>query len=141
MPFFQMVVHGCINYTGQPVNLFYDSKGQLLRMMEYGFVPCFELTWDHTTQLMNTEYNLLFSGKFATWEKHMEEMQTCFREYRELTSGKTFTEHDEIASGVWRSRYEDAIIYVNYSDEACAVPEGGVEGHGYLMARKVGAEP
>ena len=141
VPFFQMVVHGCINYTGQPVNLFYDSKGQLLRMMEYGFVPCFELTWDHTTQLMNTEYNLLFSGKFATWEKHMEEMQTCFREYRELTSGKTFTEHDEIASGVWRSRYEDAIIYVNYSDEACAVPEGVVEGHGYLMARKEGAEP
>ena len=51
------------------------------------------------------------------------------------------------SQGVWdgrghtASRYEDAIIYVNYSDEACAVPEGVVEGHGYLMARKEGAEP
>lgn len=141
VPFFQMVVHGCVSYTGQPVNLFYDSKGQLLRMLEYGFVPCFELSWENTAQLMNTEYNLLFSGKFATWEKHLEEMLSCFQEYRELTSGKAFTGHDEIAPGIWCSQYEDARIYVNYSDEPYTAPEGIVEDHGYLMIRKEGKEP
>lgn len=138
VPFYQMVVHGSIAYTGQPVNLFYDAQGQLLKMLEYGFVPCYELTWDGTSSLMGTEYNLLFSGKFSTWKDQIRECQTLFCEFSALTEGKPFTNHSRVAEDVYLSQYGDVSIFVNYSSVDFDSQFGTVSGEGYLIVREGG---
>lgn len=138
VPFYQMVVHGSIAYTGQPVNLFYDEQGQLLKMLEYGFVPCYELTWESTSSLRGTEYNLLFSGKFSTWKDKIGEYRMLFSEFSALTAGKQFTNHNRMAEDVYLSQYDDVSICVNYSSEDFNSQFGTVPAGGYLIVREGG---
>ena len=58
VPFYQMVTHGSVLYTGEAVNLYYDETAQLLRLVEYGYTPRFELTYERAAELRDTAYNL-----------------------------------------------------------------------------------
>ncbi|MHB8961864.1 MAG: DUF5696 domain-containing protein, partial [Saccharofermentanales bacterium] len=58
VPFYQMVVHGSVYYTGTQINLFYDSVAQKLKMIEYGFIPYYELTYVSSKELSDTQYNV-----------------------------------------------------------------------------------
>ena len=43
VPFYQLVFHGYAAYAGAPLNLSYDFETDLLRLIEYGGTPYFQL--------------------------------------------------------------------------------------------------
>lgn len=46
IPFYQMLIHGYIPYTSEPVNQYYDKQLQFLKMIEYGNMPLYRLTYN-----------------------------------------------------------------------------------------------
>lgn len=132
VPFYQMVMHGNVAYTGQPVNLFYDDVGQLLKMLEYGYTPCFELSQESVRRLADTDYALLFSAKFDTWADEVEAYAPVFIQAAELTGNKQFTDHRQLAENVYLSEFEDVLVYVNYGEQ----PYEDIPGGGYKILRK-----
>ena len=74
IPFLQMVLNGHIWYSSNEYNTYYDDTLQALKNIEYGAVPCFELTHEAVANLKNTHYNRLFSASFSQWKDRVTEV-------------------------------------------------------------------
>lgn len=61
VPFYQMVVHGYVDYTGKAINLSSDAEKQLLKWIEYGYIPYFEITYESADKLIRSDYSELFT--------------------------------------------------------------------------------
>lgn len=118
VPFYQIVMHGLREYTGTPGNLSSDLDRELLRWVEMGYMPYFELTWGSTEALMYTDYQSLFTAKYTAWIDEVAQIAKAFSE-GELSEIRTalILEHAKVANDLYRVKYEGGItVYVNYSD-------------------------
>ena len=136
VPFYQMVVHGIVSYVNVPVNLFYDPDMQLLKQIEYGYIPYFKLTYEPSFHLRDTECNDLFNSNFENWRSEMvricKEMCDNFSDI----NGRQMLRHAEINQDVYMTEYAGGIIvYVNYGDKDCNIGEHTVKAADYLIVR------
>jgi hypothetical protein len=122
VPFYQIVVHGSIPYTSQPGNLFYDFEKQKLQWVEYGCLPYFMLTYEHSYKLKNTDYNHLFTSHFSEW------VETAYVVYQEFRSrldgvwGRLITEHEKLEEDIYRITYDNGSrVYINYRHDTARV--------------------
>ena len=115
VPFYQMVVHGSVAYASDPVNLFYDSVGQRLKMIEYGYLPAFYLTWESSSKLVNSSYNILYSSQFSEWVNTVEAAYNEYQETLAPLAGETIASHETLPSGLVCVTYSNGCrIYLNY---------------------------
>ncbi|MFC5464599.1 DUF5696 domain-containing protein [Lederbergia graminis] len=116
VPFYQIVIHGLVPYSGQPSNLRNDSKVELLRMIEYGATPSFELTYKSTDNLKRTMEDRLFSSTFDFWFDRSVEEYNRFKEIHELTKGQLIVGHEQVQNKVYVTTYENGTqVIVNYN--------------------------
>ena len=115
IPFFQMVVHGIIAYTGQPMNLFYDDTTQRLKDIEYGFTPTMELTYQNTAQLANTGYQMLFTARYTSWHDTLKKVyHEQVSQFSDITDA-LMVKHEKLAEQVYQTCYDTGIsVLVNY---------------------------
>ena len=118
IPLYQMVVHGYIPYTTEePENLFYDSRKQWLRMLEYGAVPYFQLTENSSGELVNTVYNFLFTSRFEQWKEGLFSSVSKYNAHYKALYSSPMTEHKRLSDEIVRVTYENGTrLYVNYGD-------------------------
>lgn len=134
VPFYQMVVHGSIPYTYQPVNLFYDNDYQKLKMIEYGYMPHFELTYENPYLLKDTVYNSLFTSKFSNWVDNVTLMYSEFNEKLGDTWSEYITAHEMLMKGVYKVSYSNgSIVYVNYNNDKVAADDYVINAMDYLV--------
>lgn len=129
-----MVLHGYVYYTGQPVNLYYDTTEQMLKQIEYGYLPYYELTYSRSSLLANTPYSQLFTSHFAQWQQNVTE--TYEELNRELAGSWTqpMVSHEQLEDGFVRVEYADGtIIYVNYNSRECRADGVTVPAEDYLV--------
>lgn len=135
IPLYQMIVHGSVAYTGQPVNVFYDEKGQVLKMLEYGFTPCYELAARTDRELLETDYNMVFSLTFGTWTDSIQEIAAIFEQTEHLRT-QVMLEHEKLAERVYAMHYEDgSIVCVNYGAKDADSAYGMIPAEGYLLVK------
>ena len=133
VPFLPLVVHGLATYSGTPQNLTANTGPEVLRQLEYGALPTFELTYESPWQLGPTIYNDLFSSEYDVW---LDEVVAAYRLARDQlghTWGQFIVDHQRLAARVFATTYEDGTrVIVNYSgsdylDGQVTVPAGGYE--------------
>ena len=120
VPFYQIALHGLVRYTGKPGNLSSDLEREVLRWVEMGYTPYFELTHDNTEELMYTEYQSLFSADYASWQERVAWAARQFTEgdLAEL-SDQLILRHERISDTLVKVTYENGTaVYVNYAPEA-----------------------
>lgn len=123
IPFAQIVLHGLVDYSNEPINLSDDSKKALLKSIEYGAMPSYEWT---CTKTDNEE----FDGKYY-YESQITQATDNYtlsdNTIGNLRSAR-ITSHYEIQSGVYCTEYNNSIvIYFNYNSEAVTVNSITVE--------------
>lgn len=107
VPFYQMVVHGCVDYSSLAGNLSYNDAYQKLRWVETGSIPHFLITHENPIRLKETSYNRIFSSQYTAWK---EAMTAVYQEFNQRLSGvwnQTIERHDRLSADVVRLTYGD----------------------------------
>lgn len=134
VPFYQMVVHGYISYTGVVGNTHYDYDECILEWVETGSMPSYILTYEDTSKLLETDYDEVFSSEFKVWNKKISETYKKLNEDFADFIGETISSHNELADGVFAVYYSNGkTVYVNYNETDFAVGKNTVSGKDYLI--------
>lgn len=127
VPFYQMVLHGYIDYAGSPINLHdeQDTRYHLLRAAEYGAAPHFLWSHESSSMLKFTPYDYMFSTRYTDWLDEAAELYARLNEALAMVRTKPMEEHIRHQDGVVEVRYAGGTsIFVNYNDHP--VTAGGV---------------
>ncbi|MCY9693853.1 DUF5696 domain-containing protein [Paenibacillus alginolyticus] len=139
VPFYQMVIHGVIPYSGIPQNLFHDPQMQFLKMVEYGYMPFYQLTYQHSDELKDTFFADLFSSRYSSWSN------TVVKTYKEMSDklriswSQPMVDHRKLKDRVFQTTYEDGTrVIVNYGTDATQINGHSVPGENYAVLPKEG---
>lgn len=135
VPFYQIALHGLVEFTGEPGNLSSDLTAEKLKWVEYGYMPYFELTYNSSDMLMYTNYNKLFSSEYKTWEDKVKEIYKEFNEQLGDVWNACIIGHEEVATNVYKVTYDNKkAVYVNYTDKDYKTEDGTVvEGQSFAV--------
>lgn len=118
VPFVQMVISGLIPYSGMAGNLSYDLDIQKLQWIEFGALPYFQLTYEDSILLKETEYNSLFTSTYDKWEDRVVGVYNEFKDNLGDLYGQQMISHDFTEDNISKVGYEDGtVIYLNYNNE------------------------
>lgn len=120
VPFYQMVVHGTIPYTGNIAgNMSADYTQQKLKWIEYGSQPSFVLTYNSSELLKNTYADVAFA---TDYKEHIATVNECVKEFNTklgFTAKEKMVEHKVLGNGVVSVKYEGGnTVYINYNEAA-----------------------
>ena len=136
VPFVSGLLHGYVPYFVQPLNLSENLKRETLRMLEFGFLPSFELTYQDPIILRSTTYNMLFSSRYDEWLSKIKEVYNLMIEETGYLYGAEISEHEEIAPEVYQSTYKDGtIVIVNYGTAGFSFNDRVVGPESYLLVK------
>lgn len=122
VPFYQMLVHGYIEYSSVAGNLSENLQYQKLKWIETGSVPHFCITEQSPNKLKDTGYNKLFSSQYSLWKEKITEVYKEFNNSLSDVYSSVMTEHTVLAENLVRVSYENGkVIYINYANYEQAV--------------------
>jgi hypothetical protein len=127
IPFYQMVLHGYVDYTGEPVNLAEDQDvhKHLLRIVEMGASPHFLWSYEPSSTLKFTQYDALYSTSYQDWYSQAIEMYTKADQVLSGLRTQPITGRRTLQDGVVEVQYANgASVIVNYTKKPVSV--GGV---------------
>ncbi len=127
VPFYQMALHGYVEYVGEALNLTKEIQDELLKSAEYGAGLSFTLMEESSFTLQNTLYTEYFGAEYAAAKNNVF---TIFERYnKELghVFDQEMTDHEFLASDVTCTTYEDGTkVYVNYTYNDFTTADGTV---------------
>ncbi len=128
VPFLQLILHGIVDYCGEPINLQINSKQAMLRCLEFGACPHYK--WSYISlDNSGTQDKIYYDN---TINEASEFYQKATKALVDLRSAR-MTDHYEVQDGVFCTVYDNgAMIYVNYTSEDCHVLGVVVEAGSFL---------
>lgn len=125
VPFYQMAVHGYVNYTGESLNLAQNYEEELLKSAEYGAGLSFTLMKESAFALQNTMYSQYFGASFDGWHSKMLEIYNRYNEELGHIYRQGMVNHELLEKKLTCTTYEDGTrVYVNYSYKTCTTEDG-----------------
>ena len=135
VPFFQISLHGYVNYATPPLNLGEESRRGLLKALETGASPYYKWTYQPSSLLKGTSYaHDLLASYYRDW---LSEAGELYREVNQVLHGlqdKRIIGHRQLAENVYLTSYENSCsIVVNYNQQAVTVNGITVAAEGYQV--------
>ncbi|MCM1569753.1 MAG: DUF5696 domain-containing protein [Roseburia sp.] len=125
VPFYQLAIHGLVNYTGMPLNICGNTEDELLRCAEYGAGLYFTMMQESAFTLQKTLYTEYYGSDYAVWHDRMMEIYTRYNTELGHVFNQQMTDHQILAEGLSCTVYEDGTkVYVNYNYVDAASPDG-----------------
>lgn len=119
IPFCQMVLHGNVVYTGEYGNLSSDYDEQLLKWLEYGYTPAFELTHCSSEELKNTNCSSLYTSQYESNRERLEKAYGLYEQVLSKVADAYITEHRVLEDQLVMVRYSNGYtVLINYSNQA-----------------------
>lgn len=136
VPFYQMVIHGYVDYAGGAINLEdeQDIQQQLLRSVELGSAPHFSWSYEPSSKLKFTHFDKLFSTHYKDW---YDQALSMYKEANDVLSGvrnAQMVKHIRHQEGVVEMQYSNGkSIIVNYTDKQVSINGNKVEAQNYWV--------
>lgn len=116
VPFYEMLIHGCIDYSGSAINLSdsYDRADIVLNLVETGASPHFMFSWENSSEIKNTGLNRFCSTDYSSWKDDAyaiyQEVNGALRPVKD----SAMVNHEILSSTLRAVTYENGVkIYVN----------------------------
>jgi len=139
VPFLQMVLHGSMKLYTSPINLASNSETAVLRAIEYGMLPNFQVTYEPSSVLKKSEYTDNYASGYESWRGDILEAYAMALQSLDGLMGQAITAHAQVAENVYATTYAGGdVVYVNYSESDVTVDGVTVPARGFY--RQGGAE-
>lgn len=134
VPFYQMLLHGFVEYSSVAGNLSENLQFQKLKWIETGSIPYFCITEESPNKLKDTGYNQLFSSEFSLWK---EKLTGVYKEFNEKLSGiynGVIIEHTTIKDNLVRVTFDNGkTIYINYANNNQVIDDLEIPAMDYVV--------
>lgn len=125
IPFFQIVLHGYVDYTGDAMNLTGDFITNLLKSVETGAGMYCVFMDAESKELQGTESTKFYGANFDGWKNDVIKYYQRFSSELGGIYGQTIENHELVAENVFCTEYSDGTkVYVNYRTAAYELPNG-----------------
>lgn len=138
IPFYQMAIHGYIDYTGKAVNISPDANDAVLQAAAYGGGLSFIFTGSDTEKIQDTSYTQYFGTGFDTWKQKAEEIYSRFNKELGNVFVQKMESYQNLSSFVSKTVYQDGTaVYVNRGAEAFTTEDGvSVPAEDYVVTQE-----
>lgn len=115
VPFYQIAIHGYVNYVGEALNLTQNYQDELLRSAEYGAGLAFTLMDETAFTLQNTFYTEYFGANVNDWSERILAEYNRYNEELGHIFSQRIVGHEYLTDKVVCTTYADGTkVYVNY---------------------------
>jgi len=115
IPFYEMAIHGLVDYTGVAINLSEDYEYELLKTAEFGAGLYFTFMKAKPDMIQETFYSEYYGASFDLWKEKMAQISLRYKNDFDPLSRLTMVNH-EVDGNIRITEYEDGTkVYVNYS--------------------------
>ncbi len=116
IPFYQIAIHGLVNYSGSAINLSEDKETMILKSAETGAGLYFTFMNAPTSVLQDGEYTQFYACNFTDWKDTTLELYNRFNQDLGDTYSQFIKEHEKVQDGIYKTVYENGkTVYVNYN--------------------------
>lgn len=116
VPFYELVLHGVVDYTGEALNLADNYEVALLKCVETNSGLHYEWIANDNSILKDTDYEYLYSINYETLSQRAVADYSRVNEAMRGLKNVEIIKHEEVADGVILIMYADGTaVYVNYS--------------------------
>jgi hypothetical protein len=136
IPFYAMVIHGSVEYAGEPINLSSpsDEREVVLRLLEHGAAPRFTFTHQRATDMKYTGLNFMYSTYYGNWVEKAADIYHTVNAVLGPLSGVAIERHEILENGLRCVTYENGTqIIINYSDRNLTFGGENVPAMGFLV--------
>jgi len=115
VPFFQLAVHGRVNYTGKPINISGNVENEVLYSAEYGAGLYFTLMDETSFATQKTLYTQYYGSNYDSWKDKMLEIYNRYNKELGHIFNQEMVGHENLTNDVSVTKYADGTkVYVNY---------------------------
>jgi hypothetical protein len=115
VPFYQMVFHGCADYSLSPVNLSSNPADTTLKHLEYGAAPMWSLITRNADELIGSRMDRLYSADAAVWTDFIGVQYAQLNEALGSLRTEYIVGHEILSKDLRAVTYSDGTkIYINY---------------------------
>lgn len=116
IPFYQIAMHGLINYSTESLNAYYDQDYYMLKAIETGSDLKYTLGAQNFEQLQFTEYQYYNYINYNDWKDTIIETYNKVSEVNSKVSDAKIIGHEYLTDDVVQTTYDNGIsVVVNYS--------------------------
>ena len=116
VPFYQIVLHGYISITTEPMMQSVYPEINFLKAVESGSELYYSAIWKEDSYLKDTRYEHLYSSNYEIWMNQASEQYKNYYPLLEKIYDKSVVIHEELAQDVMSTTFEGGIqVIVNYN--------------------------
>jgi hypothetical protein len=119
VPFYQIALHGLVDYSGSAINLSSDSEENILKSAETGAGLYYTYIYEKTSELQDGKYTKYYACNFDEWKDETVSLYNKFKENLGDIYNQFIVGHEQVASGVYKTTYEngkEVLVNYNYED-------------------------
>jgi len=136
VPFYQIVLHGLVPYTGPAINLAEDYRMNLLKTIEGGAGLYFSFMKEDTTELQETKFRQFYANEYDKWSPDANALYQKFSNDFSGLYAQAITNHIIISPGLTITEYEDGRrVIVNNTDNAVNYNGIFINARSYVLRR------
>lgn len=106
IPFYQMVMHGVTPIATTPINASADSDTLLLKAIATGMNPRYDMIYEETSTLKDTELDNLYYANYEFWVINASQQYNFAKDILNAVSGSYITSYQQ----------DGDVIYTEYSN-------------------------
>ena len=127
VPFYQIALHGYINYAGSPVNLGYEKDQIILESAETAAGLYYTFMQASPMKLQETFYSEYYSSCFDSWKGQFEASYERYNKELSPVADSLIVDHEYMTSQVTKTTFENGYaVYVNFGYEPYITPSGTI---------------
>ena len=139
IPFMQIVLSGCVDYTVPSINGLGTPVDNILKAVETGSEFYFDWIYasdEEVAALEGVEPTLMFSRNYENWVEFAAEQYIDINKRLGSVASGAIKEHCELANGVYRTDWEKGGVIVNYTDKDITVDGISVPAKDFVITEK-----
>jgi hypothetical protein len=139
VPFYQMVIHGLVPYSGTAINLNneQDYRMNLLKHLEYGANVQFTLGYASSSKVKETQFDYLYSINYNHWMEYASELYHELNDILKDVQEERMVSHQSLLKGVNEIRYENGkSIIINYNSHPVEINGMTIDAQNYILGRE-----